>query len=91
MKKTFCMFAVAALAAAGFCEYKKESPAERFARVRELVARHSASTVTVLVRFNAPEDEGDDVPQLQQHTPPRRLRIRQGGASHGPGWIRGGA
>ena len=60
MKKTFCMFAVAALAVAGFCEDKKESPAERFARVRELVARHSASTVTVLVRFNAPEDEEDD-------------------------------
>ena len=60
MKKTFCMLAVVALAAAALCEEKKESPADRFARVRELVARHTASTALVLVHFNAPEDDDEE-------------------------------
>lgn len=57
MKKAFCIVVAVSIAAAAFCE---EKPASRFARTRELVARHSASTATVLVRFNAPEDEDDD-------------------------------
>ena len=57
MKKAFCIVVAVSIAAAAFCE---EKPASRLARTRELVARHSASTATVLVHFNEPEDEDDD-------------------------------
>ena len=57
MKKAFCIVVAVSIAAAAFCE---EKPASRLARTRELVARHSAATATVLVHFNEPEDEDDD-------------------------------
>ena len=57
MKKSFCAVVALSLAAAAF---GGENPASRLARTRELVARHSASTATVLVRFNTPEDEDDE-------------------------------
>ena len=44
-----------AVSASALCA--EDSASVRLARTRELVARYAASAVTVLVRFNAPEDE----------------------------------
>ena len=65
MKATRIIYLLAfAVSASAYCG---EDAAARLARTRELVARHAASSVTVLVRFNALEyedSEGFRIPYL---------------------------